>query len=118
MTTEGWFESWQVAAVDDWSQAAALHKVVNHDGTFAADYTRAAGVLKSKGKAGQLCRVAYLGAVKAFAGAAITTPGAPLTATTSGFLAVATHTQPYLGRLAATSAPCNSGDLVTILLGL
>ena len=117
MATEGYFESWQVlVGTDDLSTSAALHKAVTHAGNFAADLTMCAGILKSKGKAGQEVRVAVDGTVKAYVGAAVTTPGCPLTVTTSGFLAVGTHTLPFLGRLAGASAPANSGDLVTMVM--
>lgn len=116
MATEGHFESWQVLAVDDWSTAGALHKAVTHAGTFAADMTQYAGILKSKGKVGQDCRVAIYGVVKAFVGATVTTPGQALTVTTSGFLAVGTHTLPFIGRISAQSSPAASGDLVTVVM--
>jgi len=117
MATDGPYQTNQVVAVDDWSTSAALHKFVAHDGTFAADATKVAGVLKSHAKAGQLARVAFEGIVKAYAGAAVTSAGCALTVTTSGFLAVGSYGTTAVCRLTAQSAPCASGDLVTVQLG-
>ena len=116
MATEGYFESWQVTAVDDWSTSGALNKFVDHGGTFSAGMTMVAGVLKSRAKAGQLARVAVDGTVKVVTGVAVTTPGNPIVATTSGFAAVGTSTIPFLGRIVAASCPAASGDLITIVM--
>jgi hypothetical protein len=115
MTTEGCFESWQLLAGEDLSGAGALHKCVSADGKIAADITRYLGVLKSKGASGESVRVAIDGVVKVFAGAAISTPGNPVTVTTSGYVAPGTSTLPFIGRYVGNAA-CVSGDLIPVSL--
>lgn len=109
MTTEGNYNletvrAGQVLPTD------CLHKAVTFGGTIAALPGPSAGILRSTAQqAGQGVSVVYEGVTKVKAAAAITSLGAPLTITTSGFAAAAASGAVHVGRFMET---CASGDLV------
>lgn len=102
-----------IAAGQDLTPAAMLHKAVNVNGTIAASPTNAVGFLKSHNVSGAEVRVADAGVVKVIAGAAVTTAGYPVTITASGFVIAASSGGYTIGRSFATAAVA-SGDLFPI----
>lgn len=121
MTIESEFQIWNVSATEDLS-GNVLHKAVTISGTIAATPALAIGVLRSKGVVGQQVAAVYKGITKVIVGAAVTTPGYPITITTSGFFIAATAAASggtlgtgHIGRLLNTAAVA-SGDLVPALV--
>ena len=103
---QGKFDTISLDAGADLS--AAQHKAIAVGGTIAATSTAAMGLLQNKPAAsGRHATVAYLGHMKAYAGAAISA-GANVQVTTSGFIITSTSLGNSVGK-AITAA--NSGDL-------
>jgi hypothetical protein len=118
MTAEINVQYYPVVATADLSAAAndntgPLHKVVTCNGAIAGAPQLAMGVLKSKGAIGESLSVAVRGVVKAFAGAAISTIGYPITVTTSGFITAAVSGGYMVGKAMEV---CASGDLRPFLV--
>ena len=110
MSTSGDKEVIALLATVDAS--ASQHKVVDVNGTIAANNATAIGVLQNKPKSGENASVAYKGHLKAYAGAAIAA-GAQVVVTTSGYLITnATSVSGIVGK-ALTAA--SSGALVEFL---
>ena len=107
MTTQNRWFGVTVPAGADLTAAAVLHKAVAVGGTIAANNQTAIGLLKSKGKTGEGVTLAYLGEMKAYAGAAITI-GDRLMITTSGFVILGTSGTLPIGKALEAA---NSGDL-------
>lgn len=101
-----------VAAGQDLTPAAVLHKALTVNGTIAANGRDAVGVLKSHGPQGLGVRVADSGIIKIVAGAAVSTPGFPITVTTSGFCIASPVGSATIGKAFTAAA---SGDLMAIL---
>jgi hypothetical protein len=92
--------------------SASQYKIVDVNGTIAANNATAIGVLLNKPKSGENASVAYSGHMKAYAGAAIAA-GAEVVVTTSGYLITnATSVSGIVGK-ALTAA--SSGALVEFL---
>lgn len=113
MTTEEKFDATTVPAsvvvTND-----MLWKAITYGGTIAALPGPAAGIIRSTAqKVGQGVTAVYQGISKVKAGAAITSLGAPLTITTSGFVIAAASGGAHIGRAMET---CASGDLVKAYL--
>lgn len=93
MATEGKHEVWAFDAAEDMdalnSGTGNLHKAIGHDKNIADTGLEAIGILKHAGKSGEHVAVGIYGVMKYAASAAITA-GDRLTATTSGYFAVAT----------------------------
>ncbi len=113
MTTEQRVTYLNVVAGQDLTAAAFLQKAVTVNGTIAANGRDAIGVLKSHGPQGLGVRVADSGVIKIYAGAAISTPGFPVTITASGFAIASPVGSATIGVLFDTAAA--SGDLASIL---
>lgn len=112
MTTEENFSQTAVAAAIEITQDM-LFKGITFGGTIAATPLQAAGIIRSTAKIGVGVGVVYDGITKVKVGAAVTTPGYPLTLTTSGFVIAATSGSPSIGRAMAAAA---SGDLLKVLV--
>lgn len=103
-------------------RTVGLNMVVAHGGDFSpAGGHRALGVLQSRPNSGQPGAAAETGDVKCIAGAAITTPGYPLTTAASGFVIAANSGSSVIGRYAPThpnsglGGACASGDMITMI---
>lgn len=90
-----------------------LWKAATFGGLIAATPLQAAGVIRSTAEIGQGLSLVYEGITKVKVGAAINTPGYPLTITTSGFFIAATSGGKSVGRAFSTAA---SGDLVKAMV--
>lgn len=112
MTIEQRVSHITVTAGQDLTPQAVLHKAVSVNGTIAANPRDAVGLLKTHGLTGEGVRVADSGIIKGVAGAAVTTPGFPVTVTASGFLIAAPVGSATIGKAYAAAA---SGDLIPIL---
>lgn len=110
MTTHISEEMYGVVATVDLSSPALKYKIINLNGTLAANATQAAGILKYGANSGGTASVVAYGITKAFAGAAVSTVGFPITVTTSGYLIAASSGGLTVGRAMAT---CASGDIVS-----
>lgn len=105
-------------AANDFRVAGALYKVVDFAGDLSvAGGKNAMGILQSQPNSGQHGNVHYFGETKAVAGAAITTPGYPLTTAASGFVVAAVSGDNVIGRYVqggrTANAACASGDQIT-----
>jgi len=119
MTIESEFQNWNVTATEDLTANSAMYHAVSIAGTIAATPALAIGVLRGKAILGAQAPVVIHGITKVMVGAAITTPGYPITVTTSGWFIAATAAASggpvgtgHIGRLLTTGAVA-SGDLVT-----
>lgn len=97
-----------IAATVDLSSAALRYKIINLNGTLASGPALAGGILKYGATSGGTASAVTYGITKAFAGAAISTVGFPITVTTSGYLIAASSGGVTIGRAMAT---CASGDI-------
>lgn len=92
-----------------------MYRVVDVGGDLSvANGTRAVGIVNSQPNSGQHGTAVYLGFAKAVAGAAITTPGYPLTTAATGFVIAAVSGSHVIGRYMPPSGAgaAASGDLV------
>ncbi len=117
MSTHGNYDARAIAAGEDLVGADVLYRCISYGGTITGTNApgRQAGVLVSKGKSGEAVSYVTQGEVKVRAGAAITTPGYPITATGSGWFTAASSGGMAIGRYLGTGA-CASGDIVTALV--
>lgn len=106
MATHGKTETYSVTATQDLS---ALYRAITLAGAVAANTSRAAGVLWSKGNSGETVTVVTAGEAKVQVGAAINTAGYPLTITTSGYFIAASSGGATVGRALINA---NSGDII------
>jgi hypothetical protein len=95
-----------------------LYRVVDFGGDLSvAGAASAAGISQSRANSGSHMNVHVVGVAKAIAGAAITTPGYPLTTAASGFVVPAVSGSHVIGRYVQAGripgAAANSGDMVT-----
>lgn len=115
MTTHIREENLQVTATEDLSATSARYKAVTFAGTIAPDNKRVAGIMRFGATSGGLVTAIVEGLTKADIGGAITTPGWPVKATTSGWLVAAASGDQVLGRYIGQIAVA-SGDRVPISL--
>lgn len=87
-------------------------KIISVGGTIAANALTGLGVLQGKPKNGEHATLAYMGDMKAYAGAAIAV-GASLTVTTSGYLTTVTSGGGSPVGKALVAA--NSGDIFNFI---
>jgi len=122
MTIESEFQIWNVTATEDLT-GNVIGKAISIAGTIAAGMPLAVGVARSKNVSGGQVSVVYKGITKVVVGAAVTTPGYPISvAATSGFFIAATACASggavgtgHVGRLLNTAAVA-SGDLVPAMV--
>lgn len=108
MSTQGKFFTETIVAADDF-RTGGLYKAVAVDGTLSdAQGVGALGLAQSQPNSGQHLSYAWLGSLKAFAGAAVSTAGFPLTTAASGYIIAAVSGSHIVGRALETA---NSGDL-------
>jgi hypothetical protein len=104
----------QLVATEALNADGHLHKAVTINGTIAATPRTAVGLLKTLVNSGNHAPACYQGVTKGIVGAAVTTPGWPLTITTSGFLIAAASGNVSIGRYIGTGAAA-SGDMVALM---
>lgn len=104
----------QIQASDDLSTVGSRYKVVTWAGAIAANNLNAAGVLKFNANSGNFASVVIEGLTKAYVGAAVSTVGWALKATTSGWLIAASSGDVFMARLRDATAA--SGDLAGVYL--
>lgn len=90
-----------------------LYRAVDFAGTLStANGANAAGIALTSPNCGQHMRVGIIGVMKVTAGAAITTPGYPLTTAASGYIVAAVSGANVVGRYLGTAAAA-SGAMIT-----
>lgn len=109
MSTHSFTRTLPVTATEDLSAQAARFKIVSFGGTIAPGPSRAAGVLITSTRSGEVAALQVDGVVKVVAGGAVNTIGYPLTVATSGYMTAAASGAIAYGRALET---CASGDLV------
>lgn len=102
-----------VVAGADLSPASCRFHAITINGTIAANTALAFGVLRNTPKLGEFASIVYEGITKVSVGAAVTTPGYPLTITASGWFIAASSGGSHVGRILAAA---NSGDTAAALL--
>lgn len=112
MTTEERYDITTVPAAQVFS-GDTLWKAATFGGTIAASPNLAAGVIRSNAAIGQGLSVVYDGITKLKVGGAVSTPGFPLTITTSGFFIAAASGGATIGRAMTTAA---SGDIIKAMV--
>lgn len=119
MTTHNETKSLTIAAAQDLSAPSSRFRAVTIAGTILANVAGGApgggpiGILNTSARSGELCSVQYQGIVKAVAGAAVSTLGYPLQASSGGYLFAAVSGGNHIGRALETAA---SGDLFQALV--
>jgi hypothetical protein len=109
MTIENKFDLRTVLASADLTADSVLFKAVSLNGAITGDINLAAGVLRSKGAAGQGVSAVYQGLAKVDMAAACNTIGFPIKLTTSGWFTVAASGDKVCGRAMTLAA---SGDRI------
>lgn len=109
MATDIRIEKLQLTAGADLAESAQ-YKALTFAGTVAADAPNAAGILiTAPVSSGQAVSVGYTGAFKADFGAAVSTPGFPLTVAASGWI-VAAGSLGFIGCIGRAITTVASGD--------
>lgn len=112
-----------VVAANDF-RTVGLFMVVAHPAASAgvnygaAGGHRAMGVVVSRGNSGHHIAIQDEGDVKVYAGAAVTTPGYPLSTAASGWVIAAASGDTVIGRFnppPGSAAACASGDLINMI---
>lgn len=119
MATHNTTLSLSITAGQDLSAQSSRFRAVTINGTILANVAGGApgngpiGILNTSARSGEPCSVQYAGIVKAIAGAAVSTLGYPLQASSGGYLFAAVSGGNHVGRALETAA---SGDLFQALV--
>lgn len=119
MTTTNENRSYSVAATADLSAQATRYRAITFAGALVAANPaagvsdRAAGILTSSTRSGDVATAVYEGITKAVAGAAVNTLGFPVMVGSSGYIFAAASGFSHIGRALETA---NSGDMFKVLV--
>lgn len=119
MTIHNDAETLTIQAGQDLTAQASRYRAVTVNGTLLANVAGGApgngpiGILITAQNSGEWATVQFAGIVKAIAGAAVSTKGYPLQASSGGYLFAAVSGGNHIGRALETAA---SGDLFSCLV--